>query len=89
MASERVTPLTDAVVDDEARQAALDRRRRAIADEEPEPDCQCRQTDVDLFDARGCGLHDPDSPWNQRRRAITEVAKFEQYEPAEAADCPF
>ena len=26
-----------------------------------EPECSCRQTDVDLFDARGCELHDSQS----------------------------
>jgi hypothetical protein len=56
--------------------------------EAPEPECECRQTDVDLFDARGCALHDPDSRWNVAQRGVSDVAR---YEAASAADeiCPF
>jgi hypothetical protein len=44
----------------------------AIANlETQEPECECRQTDVDLFDARGCELHDSGSRWNERPRAVT------------------
>src|SRR5215469_13231902 len=43
---------------DEAYQVLL----QAILDGE-EPECTCRRSDVDLFDARGCDVHDPNSPW--------------------------
>jgi hypothetical protein len=35
-----------------------------------EPACDCRQTDVDMFDPRGCEVHDGNSPWNVRLRAL-------------------
>jgi hypothetical protein len=59
--------------------------------EAPEPECECRQTDVDLFDARGCEFHDPDSRWNVAQRGITDIQRVERYEAASAADesCPF
>jgi hypothetical protein len=41
--------------------------------ESQEPECECRQTDVDLFDATGCELHNPASPWNVQLRAVTAV----------------
>lgn len=44
-----------------------------------EPECECRQTDVDLFDGRGCELHDSRSQWNVRLRAVTAI---EQYDAA-------
>lgn len=44
-----------------------------------EPDCTCRQTDVDIFDARGCEFHDRASRWNVRRRAVTAVQQDEQW----------
>ncbi len=51
----------------------------AVADlESREPECECRQTDVDLFDARGCELHDSSSPWNERMRAVTAVQEYEK-----------
>src|SRR6266542_4392976 len=37
---------------------------------EAEAPCTCRQSDADLFDARGCDFHDPNSPWNVRMRAV-------------------
>ena len=37
-----------------------------------EPECSCRQIDVDLFDARGCELHDLESAWNMTLRAVTD-----------------
>ena len=37
----------------------------------PEPDCQCIQTDVDLFSVRDCPIHNPCSDWNQLRRTMT------------------
>jgi hypothetical protein len=40
-----------------------------LALEEPEPVCTCQQTDVDLFDARGCELHYDMSAYNCRMRA--------------------
>jgi hypothetical protein len=45
-----------------------------------EPDCECHQTDVDLFDAFDCPVHDPNSPWNVRLRAVTAVQMYEQME---------
>ncbi len=50
---------------------------RRSREDEPEPECTCHQTDVDLFDARGCELHDSRSGWNYRQeqlRLITEDA---------------
>ena len=35
-----------------------------------EPPCTCSQTDVDLFDARGCDAHDRNSGYNVRQRAM-------------------
>ena len=47
--------------------------------------------DVDLFDASGCELHDPHSPYNVRLRALTGVERLEAYPPAvgEPTECPF
>ena len=50
-----------------------------IADvESQEPECECRQTDVDLLDARGYELHDSRSRWNERLRAVTAIQQHEQ-----------
>jgi hypothetical protein len=38
----------------------------------PEPDCQCTQTDVDVFSVRDCEIHNPSSEWNELRRAFRE-----------------
>jgi hypothetical protein len=46
--------------------------------ESHEPKCECRQTDVDLFDPRGCGIHDSNSPWNVRLRAVTMVQQYQE-----------
>ena len=46
--------------------------------ESQEPECECRQTDVDLFDSRGCGIHDSNSPWNVRLRAVTMVQQYQE-----------
>ena len=56
-----------------------------------EPECECRQTDVDLFDARGCELHDPNSPYHVRLRALTAVERLEADPPVvgEPTECPF
>jgi hypothetical protein len=43
-----------------------------------EPVCECRQTDVDLFDTCGCGLHDSNSPWNVRLQAVTAAQAYGQ-----------
>ena len=45
-----------------------------------EPECECHQTDVDLFDAFDCPVHDPNSPWNVRLRAVTAVQMYEELE---------
>ena len=41
------------------------------------PDCECRQTDVDLFDPLGCQFHDPSSAWNVRLRAVKTIQEYE------------
>jgi hypothetical protein len=53
--------------------------------ESQEPDCECRQTDVDLFDARGCELHHASSP---RSLSVREVADVTRHD-ALNEDCPF
>ena len=60
----------------------------AEAVESQEPECTCRQSDADLFDAVGCDYHDPNSPWNVRLRAVTAVQHYEinQKEPRANAD---
>jgi hypothetical protein len=45
--------------------------------ENEEPECECQQTEVDLFDAAGCELHNPASPWNMRQREVTAVQEYE------------
>jgi hypothetical protein len=45
---------------------------------ELEPECECRQTDVDMIDPLGCPCHDAMSPWNLRLRALTTVQQYEQ-----------
>jgi hypothetical protein len=47
---------------------------------ELEPECECSQTDADLFDPRGCPYHDAMSPWNVRLRAVTAVQQQNQKE---------
>jgi len=44
--------------------------------EDEEPECTCRRADVDLFDARGCELHDITSQWNTRLRAAREIGHY-------------
>jgi hypothetical protein len=46
--------------------------------ESQEPECECRQTDADMFDARGCEFHDPTSPWNVRLLAMTAIQQYDQ-----------
>ena len=41
--------------------------------EDQEPDCTCQQTAADLFDARGCQLHDAMSAYNCKLRTFTAV----------------
>ncbi len=45
-------------------------REELLEEMDQEPECSCQQTDVDLFDARGCDAHDSNSPWNVRMRAL-------------------
>ena|ERR1035437_5989312 len=45
--------------------------------ESQEPECECRPTDVDLFDVAGCAFHNPASPWNVRLRAVTAIQQYE------------
>jgi hypothetical protein len=44
--------------------------------------CACRQTDAELFSPRGCEVHDPNSRFNVRLRAVTSVQMFEEREVA-------
>jgi hypothetical protein len=44
----------------------------------PEPDCSCQMDGGDLFDPRGCEVHDANSPWNRRLRAVTSVQQWER-----------
>jgi hypothetical protein len=46
--------------------------------EDQEPECECSQSDADLFDAAGCEFHNPNSPWNVRLRAVTAMQIYEQ-----------
>jgi hypothetical protein len=46
--------------------------------EDQEPDCECNQSDADLFDAAGCEFHDQNSPWNVRLRAVRGVQLYEE-----------
>ncbi len=54
-----------------------------------EPECQCRQSDADLFDATGCDLHNPGSWWNVALRSLTAVQRLEEYETTGPQECPF
>src|ERR1019366_7273774 len=47
---------------------------------ELEPECECRQTDADMFDPCGCPYHDAMSPWNVRLQAVTVVQQQNQKE---------
>ena len=49
---------------------------RVVEDQEPE--CECSQSDADMFDAANCEFHNPNSPWNVRLGAVTAVQKYEQ-----------
>jgi hypothetical protein len=66
------------------REAALERAglRTLLSEEGLEPPCSCTQTDVDLFNARGCEAHDSESAWNAALRAVTTMEQYERYEPA-------
>jgi hypothetical protein len=56
-------------------------REDALLETEPrEPACTCKQTGADLFDARGCEIHDSESRRNVRLRAITMNEKYEALE---------
>jgi hypothetical protein len=46
--------------------------------EDQEPECDCSQSDADLFDAAGCEFHNPNSPWNARLRTVTAVQMYDQ-----------
>ena len=50
-----------------------DEEMEALCGEEREPDCNCFQTDVDMFDAILCDLHNDSSEWNLRRRAEERI----------------
>jgi hypothetical protein len=57
--------------------AAIERTDALLEVRIPEMECECRRTDVDLFDPRGCPVHDANSPWNVRLRATTSVQMYE------------
>ena len=46
--------------------------------EAQEPECECRMTDGDLFDACGCKLHSSESAWNARLRAVSEMGRYRE-----------
>lgn len=54
----------------------------AVHPEELEPACECRMDGGDLFDPRGCELHDSESPWNIRLRAVSSVQRYNESEVA-------
>jgi hypothetical protein len=43
---------------------------------ELEPECECCVGGDDLFDPRGCPLHDSMSPWNVRLRAVAALQLY-------------
>jgi hypothetical protein len=51
--------------------------------EDQEPECECAQSDADLFDAAGCEFHNLNSSWNVRLRAVTAAQAREQFKGAE------
>jgi hypothetical protein len=54
--------------------------------ESQEPECECQRTDVDTFDAAGCELHNPASPWNVRLRAVTAIQQYDEYQDQRRED---
>jgi hypothetical protein len=44
--------------------------------EDKEPECECSQSDADLFDAASCEIHNPNSSWNVRLRTATALQKY-------------
>jgi|SRR6266568_3838581 len=46
-----------------------------------EPECWCQQTDVDVFDPRGCELHDDRSDYNRLLRLATDRDRYEKLMP--------
>ena len=85
-------PSASTVSQDQSRIEALERLRahlQRIDLEDREPPCECIQTEVDLFDARSCDFHNPNSWWNVALRAVTPAERYEDYEPVTAQDCPF
>jgi len=53
--------------------------------ESNEPECTCTQTDVDLFDARGCDFHSDRSDYNRLLRMTTDRERYERIMPKEVA----
>ena len=74
----------------QARMEALNRMELSRLELE-EPECECQQTDVDLFDSHGCELHNPNSKWNVALRQVSMMDRYEVYttEPVEVQECPF
>ena len=74
------------------RSEALVRHENALRLDElfaREPECTCQQTDVDLFDPRGCELHNESSSWNVEYRAVTDVQRYEEMKQEVSDVCPF
>ena len=46
----------------------------AVQAMEDEPACARRRSDVDLFDASDCEVHNPESSWNRARRSLRRAA---------------
>ena len=42
-----------------------------------EPECSCQLDAGDLFDPRGCDVHNANSPWNVRMRAVSSMDRYE------------
>ena len=49
--------------------------------ESNEPECECVPTAADLFDPRGCDLHDDRSDYNRLLRLATDSERYEKLMP--------
>lgn len=80
------------VAEAEFRQQALERAtqyQQLCKLEAHEPECECQQTEVDLFNSRGCPAHDRNSAWNVALRSLAPTEVLDQYAGDEPEDCPF
>lgn len=55
------------VIPENLKLAWIESRYNALREGEDEPECTCRQVDVDRVDCRGCESCDPKSNWNVSR----------------------